>query len=144
MNRVIEQPPRAELHLDSITQLVTRFYYDVRADALLGPTFENVLGTRWTSHLPRMVEFWSTVMLGSRSFSGNVFAKHMAVPGVTAGHFERWLHLWTLHTQALFDASQARRLQKVASDIARNLYRGYFGNVAGFDTIALETRHGSR
>ena len=144
MNSVIDQPRRAELHLDSITQLVTQFYDDVRADPLLGPTFETVLGSRWASHLPRMVEFWSTVMLGSRSFSGNVFAKHMAVPGVTARHFERWLHLWALHTQTMFDGPQARHMQKVASDIARNLYRGYFGNAAGFDVIALETRHGGR
>jgi hypothetical protein len=44
----------------------------------------------------------------------------------------------------MFDDAQARHLQKVASDIARNLYRGYFGNAAGFDLIARETRHGGR
>lgn len=144
MNSVIDPPGRAELHLDSITTLVTQFYDDVRADPLLGPTFETVLGDRWASHLPRMVAFWSTVMLGSRSFSGNVFAKHMAVPGVTARHFERWLHLWALHTRTMFGGAEAGQLQQVAGDIARNLYRGYFGNAAGFDLIALETRHGGR
>jgi len=144
MTNVIDTTRPAELNRDSITHLVTQFYNDVRADPLLGPTFEAVLGNRWASHLPRMVAFWSTVMLGSRSFSGNVFVKHMAVPGVTALHFERWLQLWALHTTTMFDGAQARHLQKVASDIARNLYRGYFGNAAGFDVIAPEMRHGGR
>lgn len=38
MSSVIDQPTRAELHLDSISQLVTQFYDDVRADPQLGPT----------------------------------------------------------------------------------------------------------
>ena len=44
MNSFIDQPRRAELHLDSITRLVTHFYDGARADALLGPTLEGVLG----------------------------------------------------------------------------------------------------
>jgi len=144
MSNVIDKPEPAELNRDSITRLVTRFYADVRADSVLGPTFEFVLGGRWASHLPRMVEFWSTVALGSRSFTGNVFARHMEVPGVTALHFERWMRLWTSHTQALFDRTTARRLQDVASSIARNLYRGYFGHPAGFDVIASEVAHDGR
>lgn len=71
------------LNRDSIIQPVTRFCRDVRADDMLGPTFEGVLAGRWDAHLPRMFEFWSTVMLGTRRFKGNVSAKHMAVPGVT-------------------------------------------------------------
>ncbi|MBE0549053.1 MAG: hypothetical protein IH627_15680 [Rubrivivax sp.] len=50
--------------------------------------------------------------------------------------------LWTLHTQALFDRATARRLQAVAGGIARQLYRGYFGNTAGFEGIESETCHG--
>ncbi len=125
MNRsVIDPPAPAELSRDSIAQLVARFYDDVRADSLLGPTFEAVLRGRWDAHLARMVEFWSTVALGSRSFTGNVLASHPAVPGVTAAHFERWIDLWTRHTQALFSPATARRLQVVARGIARNLLKG--------------------
>jgi len=144
MNSGTDERKPAELNRDSITQLVMRFYKDVRADSILGPTFEAALGDRWAVHQQRMVEFWSTVALGSRSFTGNVFAKHMAVPGVTKLHFERWMYLWSLNTQALFDHATARRLQQAASGIARNLYRGYFGDQAGFDVIASEIGHGGR
>ncbi|MEO7245047.1 MAG: group III truncated hemoglobin [Rubrivivax sp.] len=132
----------AAIDRESITRLVHRFYDDVRADEVLGPTFEAVLGERWATHLPRMVEFWSTVMLGTRSFSGNVFGKHMAVPGVTPLHFRRWLALWLAHTGAAFDATTAGELQQVATGIARSLYRGYFGQTAGFDGIEAELDHG--
>lgn len=144
MHNIVDKSKPAELNRESITQLVTRFYDDVRADGVLGTTFEAVLGGRWAAHLPRMVEFWSTVTLGSRSFTGNVFASHMAVPGVTPLHFKRWLQLWTSHTQALFDRNTARQLQDVASGIARNLYRGYFGHPAGFDLITSEIAHDGR
>ena len=117
---------------DSITALVHGFYADVRADPLLGPVFEDALRDHWESHLARMVDFWSTVVLGSKSFSGNVFAKHMALQGVTPAHFAAWVRLWGQHTDRLFAPEVARELQLVAHGIARNLFRGYFGNDPGF------------
>lgn len=127
MHSAIQTSPSVDLNQDSITQLVTRFYRDVRTDSVLGPTFESVLAGRWDAHLPRMVEFWSTVMLGTRSFNGNVFGKHMLVPGVTPEHFTRWIRLWRQHTNAAFDAASARRFQSVAMGIASQLHRGHFG-----------------
>ena len=75
----------------SIATLVHRFYDDVRADPELGPVFSNAIGEHWDTHLARMVDFWSNVMLGVKGFQGNVFGKHMALQGVEARHFERWL-----------------------------------------------------
>jgi len=70
-------PPSVE----SITQLVHGFYDDVRQDPLLGPVFEKALHGQWDAHLQRLVDFWSTVALGTRSFKGDVFGKHMALEG---------------------------------------------------------------
>lgn len=142
MNSDPDSTMHSALNRDSITTLVTRFYDDVRTDSVLGPTFDAVLGGRWASHVPRMVEFWSTLTLGSRSFTGNVLAKHMAVSGVTPLHFEHWMRLWIVHTQALFDRATARQLQEVASGIARKLYRGYFGQPAGFELASGATHDG--
>lgn len=115
------------LNRDSITQLITDFYDDVRVDPVLGPTFETVLAGRWAAHLPRMIEFWSTVMLGTRSFKGNVYAKHMVVPGVTPDHFARWMSLWHRHTTSAFEPASASRFQEAAASIASQLFRGHFG-----------------
>jgi len=128
---------------DAITLLVYRFYDEVRADALLGPTFEAALADRWATHLTRMVEFWSTLVLSTRSFNGNVFAKHMALAEITPQHFERWLALWFATTDRLFAAPAVGRLQTMALGIARNLHRGYFDDDTSFARITEGLRHAS-
>lgn len=111
----------------SVHALVHGFYAGVRADPLLGPVFENALQDRWEAHLARMVDFWSTVLLGSKSFRGDVFRKHMALQGVTPAHFAAWVRLWELHTARLFAPDAAHDLQVAAHGIARQLFTGYFG-----------------
>ena len=133
-------PGAADVDRQSLTRLVYRFYDDVRADEVLGPTFDAVLAGRWEMHLPRMVEFWSTLLLSTRSFSGNVYAKHMVLAGVTPRHFERWLALWFANTATLFAPPVAARLQHMALGIARNLHRGYFNDDAGFAQIETGLR----
>lgn len=129
----------AVLDRDGITRLVHGFYADVRADALLAPVFDDAIGAHWDLHLARMVEFWSTVMLASKSFQGNVFGKHMALEGVTPAHFTRWTGLWQRHTEALFSAEVAREFQGVAWNIARNLFHGYFDQWPGQETVPANT-----
>lgn len=125
--------PKQAPSTESLTALVHSFYADVRADALLGPVFEAALHDRWEPHLARMVDFWSTVALGSKSFRGNVFGKHMALDGVTPAHFANWVRLWGQHTDRLFEPHVARELQITAHGIARNLFQGYFGTYPVLD-----------
>ena len=50
----------AALEIDEalISDLVDGFYTRIRADALLGPVFEQVVGDHWDTHLPKMKNFW--------------------------------------------------------------------------------------
>ena len=104
--------------------LVHAFYADLRQDEDIGPLFERAIGGDWQTHLDRMVEFWATLVLGSRSFTGDVFGRHMGIDGLTPPMFERWQALWKKHTEALFDPARAAELQGIAAGIARNLVRG--------------------
>lgn len=141
MTTAVQATHSTVIDREAITLLVYRFYDEVRADPLLGPTFEAVLADRWATHLPRMVEFWSTLLISSRSFSGNVYSKHMALADITPQHFERWLALWFATTDRLFAMPVAARLQTMALGIARNLHRGYFDDDAGFTRITEGLRH---
>lgn len=135
--------PYVQPSVESITRLVHGFYGDVRKDPLLGPVFEKALHGRWDAHLQRLVDFWSTVALGTRSFRGDVFGKHMALEGVTPAHFAAWVGLWQQHTARLFAPEVAQALQVAAHGIARNLFRGYFGSDPAFVRApAHEHRHG--
>lgn len=113
----------------SITVLVHRFYDAIRADPELGPVFEAELHDHWDAHLERMVDFWCTAMKVSRSFRGNVYGKHMALPRIAPVHLKRWLRLWQAHTQALLAPAQAAELQSVATGVARVMHLGWFGHL---------------
>lgn len=112
---------------EALTRLVYRFYADVRADALIGPVFEASLHDKWDVHLPRMVQFWSTMLLGTRDFSGNVYGKHMALDGIEPEHFKRWLTLFQRTVQHLFEPAPAETIMTIADRIAASLQLGFFG-----------------
>jgi hemoglobin len=116
------------LNSASIATLVHEFYQGVRADPELGPVFDAAIDD-WEPHLARMVEFWSTTMLGTKSFQGNVYGKHMALPGVQPAHFQRWLALFQATADRLFEPAVAQEFRLVASRIAQSLQYGFFGQV---------------
>ena len=117
------------LNPTSIAKLVHEFYDDIRKDAELSPVFNAAIGDNWAPHLDRMVDFWSTVMLGSRSFQGNVFGKHMLINGVQPEHFVRWLQLFEATTARLFAPDDAAEFQVVARRMGASLQYGFFGEV---------------
>lgn len=127
-----EQAAAQALDRAGVETLVHAFYDDIRRDEMLGPVFGAVIGDDWGPHLQRMVEFWSTVMLGSRSFRGNVYGKHMVLDGIRPEHFLRWITLWHRHTNRLFDDEVAEEFQRTAHGIGRNLFHGFFGEFPRF------------
>lgn len=72
---------------------VEEFYGRIRSDDMLGPIFAEHI-TDWPPHLARMKAFWRSVLHNSGEFSGNPMQKHLAIPGLEAAHFERWLELF--------------------------------------------------
>ncbi|MFT5422277.1 MAG: hemoglobin [Phycisphaerales bacterium] len=76
-----------------IRTLVDTFYEEVREDSLLGPVFAEQVGD-WSAHLPKMYDFWSTVVLRTGRYSGRPLEAHEVIPGLTSAHFARWLELW--------------------------------------------------
>ncbi len=113
-----------------LARLVEAFYADVLADDQLGPVFAPFAGEGWPRHLDRMVDFWSTTLLRTKSFRGNVLRKHVELlPQLRPGHFERWLALWARHTERTLAPADAARLQRTARGIARNLHLGCFAQL---------------
>ena len=104
-----------------ITRLCSEFYERAFADELLGPVFVDVAKLDLDEHLPTIVDFWETVLLGARSYRGGAFAPHarlhMQVP-LTRRHFDRWLAIWFATIDRLFAGEVADdakfRAQRVA------------------------------
>src|SRR3954462_246023 len=88
---------------DQIRRFVHAFYAEVCADVELGPIFADRIGDRWDAHLDRMVDFWSSILLGTGRYEGNPREKYAEVAAIRSEHFDRWL--------ALFEAVLFRELE---------------------------------
>lgn len=108
-----------------IHSVVYGFYDKVRADDMLGPIF-NAVVEDWDEHLPRMCDFWSSVMRRTGRYKGNPMMVHIRLEGVTPGHFERWLALFNETVSALCEQPVAHAFMDRAQTIARSLQYGMF------------------
>jgi hemoglobin len=99
---------------NDIQTLVDRFYDKVRVDELIGPVFSHV---DWPHHLPIMYNFWSSMVLGDRSYQGNPFRKHLPL-AIQPKHFQRWLHLFRQTVDENFEGETAMEVKARAESIA--------------------------
>jgi hemoglobin len=106
---------------DAIRHLVDAFYEKVRCDPALGPIFETVLHGQWHAHLPKMYDFWSSVMLTTGRYKGNPMATHMRLPAFPPELFERWLELFAETAHALCTQDLASTFETKARRIAESL-----------------------
>ncbi len=120
-------PRAAEPTADNIRALVDAFYTQVRADPLLGPVFAAKLDGHWDEHLPKMVAFWSNLVLGTKGYRGNVQARHQPLEGIEPAHFSRWLALFLNTVEARYAPAAAVRFMEPALRIAHSLQLSRFG-----------------
>lgn len=119
------QPVHAAIDEAAIHALVHGFYARVREDAMLAPIFNRVIGD-WDTHLAKMCDFWSSVMLMSGRFKGNPMVAHMRLKDARPEHFTRWLALFRATAHELFADDVACAFIGRAENIARSLQLGMF------------------
>lgn len=117
--------PSAELCTEvEIVELVYSFYDRVRRDEVLGPVFDEHVKD-WDTHLPKMVDFWSSALRGTARFRGAPMPRHAALPGLTIELFQRWLMLFGQTTDAMPNVALGERAKDLAKRIAQSLWYGY-------------------
>lgn len=109
-----------------IRALVHAFYGKVRRDPELGPIFEKAIGADWDSHLAKMCNFWSSVMLMSGRYKGNPMLAHMHQKGIRPSNFERWLELFRQTAVETCPPEAALAFVLRAENIAKSLQLGMF------------------
>jgi hemoglobin len=100
-----------------VSELVNAFYTKVREDSLLRDIFNDVIKDNWPAHLKRMTDFWSTVLLYTRTYKDDPMPKHLSLP-VGKEHFFRWLALFDETISEHFDGPIAENARKRAASIA--------------------------
>lgn len=108
---------RADIEL-----LVRTFYSRAMSDQMIGYLFTDVARLDLEAHVPRITDFWETVLLGSRTFSGGAFRPHAELDErspLRPGHFERWLQIWFGSVDELFAGERANLAKIHALRVAR-------------------------
>lgn len=108
-----------------IEQLVNAFYERVRGDEVLAPIFNEIAGTDWVNHLPKMYSFWETVLFRTGNYRGNPLAAHARLVTLTdmgRDKFDRWLTLFISTVDALFAGERADHIKSCATDMANVIY----------------------
>src|SRR3569623_1593238 len=80
-----------------IRLLVESFYSKVKEDGIIGEIFNDVLVFKWDTHIPVMIDFWETVLLGTATYRGNTMLVHIdlnKVHPLKPEHFQRWKKLF--------------------------------------------------
>ncbi|MFM0050267.1 group III truncated hemoglobin [Caballeronia grimmiae] len=128
-----QDPPSAadtrerEPNETNIRALVEAFYRRVDDDPLLGPIFARELAGRWDEHLAKMTTFWSSLVLGSKQYRGNVQEAHRPLEGIEPRHFARWLSLFLNMVEARYEPAAAVQFMEPALRIAQSLQLSKFG-----------------
>jgi hemoglobin len=111
---------------DAIERLVDEFYAKVRVDPELAPIFNRIIPGDWGLHLATMRDFWSSVMLTSGRYKGNLVAVHLRIVGMEPRLFDRWLELFGETCGELFDESLVEAFCAKAIRIAESLKLALF------------------
>lgn len=92
-------------------EMVVRSFYEVAmADSSIGHFFTKVVALDLELHLPRIVDFWESVLFGVGKYQGNPVRKHIDLHHISVlqpQHFERWLEIWTDTIIALYSGPKA-------------------------------------
>ena len=115
--------PQSDLEgRDDIKIVVDAFYEKVRGDELLGFIFTDVAAVNWETHLPKMYDFWETMIFRSSRYQGNPLRPHVDLGEKTEmgpAQFERWKELFYATVDGHFAGENADHLKSAATDMAQ-------------------------
>lgn len=109
---------RPDLRVDDLPALLTAFYAAVGRDPSLARYFAAI---DMAAHVPRIADFWATVLFRAGRYDGNAFGPHRAMPGLTPAHFARWLAALERSVDARHAGPNAERMRAMAHRIAYSM-----------------------
>jgi len=112
-------PP--DLDETMVAAVVAAFYAKARRDDVIGPVFNRVVAAdHWPEHIQTITDFWSSMLLGTRRYMGRPMPKHIAIPELSDGHFQRWLTLFRMTVEEICPPDVAALFVERAETIGNN------------------------
>jgi hemoglobin len=120
---------RPTLDLDTRAQihdLVIRFYREIALDDILAPVFTETAEVDWSVHIPKLIDYWSRVLLGQPGYDGYILGPHQYVNAIEPFElrmFDRWYQLFVEAVDDGWAGPMAEAAKRHAARIATMLAR---------------------
>src|SRR5436190_6886434 len=110
-----------------IERMMRAFYSDLFEIPHMKRVFGNI---DLEAHLPKIIHFWSFVLLDEEGYRTNVFEKHLHLP-IQSAQFDTWLEVFKKTVDGLFEGEKAELAKQRATSLAftfRNKWQHIKGN----------------
>ena len=114
----------------AIHDLVVDFYREVVFDDLLGPVFGEVAEVDWSIHIPKLVDYWSRILLDEPGPATSIVGVHRALhqsEPMTSEHCDRWWGLWCASIDSRWSGPYADRARRHAAALMSGMAKHVFG-----------------
>lgn len=122
-----------------VKQLVLQFYAKVLADPLLSPLYEELIQEEeWNDHIIWLVNFWESYLFKHQLYVGYIERELLRIDErsdyeLSLAHFSRWLKLWFVTVDELFEGETAKKAKCEARKMAMGLYVSVWNNRPNFE-----------
>jgi len=109
---------------EDIKNMVVTFYENLQQDKELDHLFNGVAKVDWKSHLPKMYDFWETLLFHKPVFKGNPMKVHMDLDNkskLKKEHFDSWLVIFKKTVDDLFVGDIANLAKQRAESVATSI-----------------------
>lgn len=109
---------------EDIVTMVNTFYTHLQQDKELDYLFNTVAKVHWESHLPKMYDFWETILFHKPVFKGNPMKVHMDLDNKTKlkkENFDTWLVIFKKTIDELFVGEVANLAKQRAESVAMSI-----------------------
>ena len=116
---------RAHVH-----DLVVVFYREIVFDEVLEPIFGEVAEVDWVEHLPRLIDYWCSILFGTENPTGSVTKAHRRLHDlapIEREHCDRWFALWCSSVDQGWEGPNAERIKHYAGALMAGLAKRVFG-----------------
>ncbi|OBH21679.1 MULTISPECIES: group III truncated hemoglobin [unclassified Mycobacterium] len=113
-----------------VEALLRRFYGRALADEVLAEPFAGLRAVGLDAHIPRMCDFWETVLFRAGSYRGSALQAHRDIHRRTPlsnRHFLRWLSIWHTTVDDMYRGPAADRAKVQGARIAWAMHRRLTG-----------------
>ena len=109
---------RPDVDGHALPPLLVAFYDAVGDDPLLAPYFAPLV---MAAHVPKLVDFWSTMLFHTGRYAGNAFRPHQSLAGLDSRHFVRWLATFEQTIDARHAGPVAEEMKSIGQRIAYSM-----------------------